>query len=1285
MSNTYNHTIKVFDDLPAPSAGYQNPVHCELTEGQLSDVTTALQFNARPAGRVYEIEHDLSALSNVLRINDPQVLSIFVGENVDTIGFENCANLKYLEFADPASIEVLDTYCFKTTTNASSPELIIDFNSFTNLKKIGMSFLGRTTKFTNNRVVLPSSIEDIGRGIFNYTHNGYSYTFVPIDEFEFKPVNLLSAHDGYIFRNSNGAAGTGPKLSSITLNDVAMKFFLNKSLNGFGYSNNNNTIPYRKMYLETLSNLHELSVIKKNFLRPSQHEANAGDIFTFSNFQLSDLEDQESHVFDEYLDLLPNEAFVTTGLKGTVNFANLSVWVPTALYDTWCQEWPNYSYLLLPYNLTHTILKFQDGSSLTINKSGMITQQDMIDAGLFDGTEGIWIKSPTRAIIGKGVSAIGGGIISPVFEFCSTLSSVLIPDTVTQILDSSFKDCIRLNSVAIPSSVILLEEHAFDGCRAITSFSVDANNPNYTEVNGMILSKDGTTLVKGKNGNDVIVPNTVTYIRNGAFDGFTKLLSVTIPDSVEEIGDWAFSDTTISVINIPNSVSALGGHAFCGCHNLSSIVIPDSVTTVGNHVFDYCSKLSFVTIGTGLSNISEHMFYNCDGLSSITIPNWVSSIGAYAFGECNNLSTITIPSSVSRVEYAAFSDCPAMTNVVIERNNISSLLFLGQKLFENTGTTSALLKYTGNDVPVGSEVRWNVEPSNTGYSITNLGRESVLTWNGTGENTGAAVIRCTFEPDVHTVFTYGDGTQQEIRNAGTLNRDALVRNGIRASETAGISRDGNTQPWIKMPVSVKIGTEVTGIGIYTFQDCDGLTQITIPDSVTSIGWWAFYGCHSLYSVRLPQFLTNIDVGTFSDCTVLANITIPNSVTHIGQRAFKWCGITNPLVIPDGVTNIDSEAFIGCQYIPSITVGSGVSNIGSGAFSGCIGVSAITFKSETAPTVTLDTFGNGNISMGFNGRTLGINEVHVPFFTNDYKTGVWSDVLCNSSVCNFDMYRDVVTRSIPAWNACTKSTNWNNPSGYGPMAQIRYMNNLSPYITVNDPNDPKISFVDRTQFAINRGCNYVAYFVSNHLDDSGASGSMLECHGPDGKEGYSPYGSNYGFTNMVIAPEAADIITDRLRYTNDRGLGIVLFLMADDSDGWASYLTNDLSRWRKYCKDLKKLGWFSVASTVVVGLEIEEYWDNDNLVNNMIDILRNYYSGVIGVHHCSNEYRIGETKTDVSFVQLNPEQSIETIKQYVQTVKAALNKPVCMFELERYPNQTKSQAALDAGAYSVGNW
>ena len=164
----------------------------------------------------------------------------------------------------------------------------------------------------------------------------------------------------------------------------------------------------------------------------------------------------------------------------------------------------------------------------------------------------------------------------------------------------------------------------------------------------------------------LVIPDSVTNIGDYAFWGCKSLKSLVLPDGVTSIGDYAFDGCcSLRCVVISDGVTRIGNYAFWGCKSLKSLVIPDSVTHIGNGAFNACSSLKSLVIPDSVSSIGESAFEDCTSLSSLVIPEGVTSIGHCAFRGCYSLSNIVIPNGVTSIGGCAFDGCKSLNSVVI--------------------------------------------------------------------------------------------------------------------------------------------------------------------------------------------------------------------------------------------------------------------------------------------------------------------------------------------------------------------------------------------------------------------------------------------------------------------------------------------------------------------------------------------------------------------------------------------------------------------------------------------
>ena len=218
---------------------------------------------------------------------------------------------------------------------------------------------------------------------------------------------------------------------------------------------------------------------------------------------------------------------------------------------------------------------------------------------------------------------------------------------VTTIGNAAFRDS-SVTSVTIPASVTEIGANAFAGCTNLTSVTYGGDWSNLTIQSGNPAVEDAAKDAANEQLFDFkfILNNTAVIVIR--YKGTAA--DVTIPSRykgkpVTAIDHVAFHDSAVTSVTIPDSVTAIPDDAFSHCSQLTNISIPNSVTFIGFSAFNSCTSLKSITLPSSLSTIQSYAFYNCGNLKTIRIPVSVTSIGNCAFADCPSLMTVTYPGS----------------------------------------------------------------------------------------------------------------------------------------------------------------------------------------------------------------------------------------------------------------------------------------------------------------------------------------------------------------------------------------------------------------------------------------------------------------------------------------------------------------------------------------------------------------------------------------------------------------------------------------------------------------
>lgn len=506
----------------------------------------------------------------------------------------------------------------------------------------------------------------------------------------------------------------------------------------------------------------------------------------------------------------------------------------------------------------------------------------------------------------KDVISIANGT----FEGCTTLVDVTIPEGVAVIGSDAFDGCTNLVTLRIPSTVEEFDLY-YSRCNSLANIIVAEENPNYMSLDGVLFSKDGTTLLKcpkGKTGK-YTVPSTVTKIDFQAFDS-SALTELVISEGVKTIGNYAFWGSSIEKFTVADnnkSYTAVDGVLFnkaksklilCPSNKEGKFIVPNTVTNIGSYAFSGCTKITEVSLPPSVSTISDGAFMSC-GLTSIVIPTKVTSIGDSAFSGCSNLETVTFDSNIKTIKSYAFNRCQSLTQVTLPSNlqTIKSTSFYYCSNLERIDIAEENAQYKSVDgvlynkeltkliiCPCGKSGTLNLPEGLTGLTPESEGMLAYEILDGCEKLTGIT-FPSTYAGFSDRIYRFTGCTGLEEMNISPEHE--------KFCSVDGVIYDKDMKSVIFCPVGRKkeytMPDTVENIYSYAFNGCKSLTKVTISPGVEEINSYSFYYCE-IDTVVVPEGVTKLGTWAFEG-SFIKKLYLPKSITKINESSYgyKWDG------------------------------------------------------------------------------------------------------------------------------------------------------------------------------------------------------------------------------------------------------------------------------------------------------------------------------------------------------------------------------------------------------------
>ena len=415
------------------------------------------------------------------------------------------------------------------------------------------------------------------------------------------------------------------------------------------------------------------------------------------------------------------------------------------------------------------------------------------------------------------------------------------------------------------------------------------------------------------------------------------------PKSIKKIGEGAFQNSDIEILEMSENPQVIGKDAFNNCAELRELPSLSSVTHMGASAFGDCKRLAVLDDKreidlSSLDSIPSYAFDDCTSIKSFVLSPNLKQIDGDAFGGCASLISVTLPESLTDIPYGAFKDTPWYNNL----EWVDNIKYINKVAMESKYEATALNfregtiaiadgfyhnQYSVSQVNLPSSVRYIGSSAFTGLQCTTVKLPSSLKKIGAGAFAGAfAESKLTSVELPESLEEIGENAFSTCEKLSSLKISSSVKKiGANAFEKcaletltvpANVEEIGN-YAFAYNKSLLRVDYQAPVLSEWIFSNCTALERVTLGGSITEISGYAFANNTSLIKIVFPSTLESVGGDAFQNCTSLKNIELPEGTTTIKLYAFRNCSGLQTVTIPSSVTTIETQPFANCSKITDV--------------------------------------------------------------------------------------------------------------------------------------------------------------------------------------------------------------------------------------------------------------------------------------------------------------------------------------------------------------------------------